>query len=215
MSNSGLLKVVSNNGNGLVTDNNVSHDDVKNVMTLIKEYISSGNDNALQQMTEQLNKSPGLITFLFPSQLHKEYEKLKVEDLKVLFKGRKQMLETITGFQLTAARHMSEMIINSHAISYESQLSQLAIDKRAELAQYSQKKFDEMSKVFDESRIEFGNRLEILDLECERHKGLERFHLRFKQNIDFTTDLFFDIIEDLYEGVRTDLKNKLSKYVPS
>ena len=198
--------------NQIVTNSNISGDELQEISQNTREYMKTSNNQVLQMITEKVNGRQGLLGILFPSKIQKEHEKQTIEQMRSLFKGRKEMIEAVLNLQLTMAKHFTEMMIASKLQQWEGQLSLQAMQIRTDLTAFSQIKFNEMKTVFDKSRIEFGDRQAYLESECERHKNLDYLYKRYKHNLEFETDVFFDMIEELLTGFKDALKNKLSKY---
>jgi RNA binding exosome subunit len=197
------------------TYNEISNTEVQEFSQDIRACLKDSSNQNLQKVTDRINERPHLFNFLFPGKIRKEGERLAVEELKNDFRRRQDMLEAVFNFQITMAKKMSEMMIASKMIAWEGKLTEQAMQCQADLTAFSQIKLNEMKDVFDESRVSFGNKLEFLDAECERHRHLEYYYKRAKRNLEYETDIFFDTIEELLSGFKNALNNKLSEYKAS
>jgi hypothetical protein len=198
--------------NEIAIQNELSHKELQEISDNTREYLKTSNNEVLEMITEKVNARPGLMGVLFPSKIQKEHEKLTIEQMKSLFKGRQDMLGAVLNLQLTLAQKMSEMIITRKVQEWGRDLSIQQMQIITELTMFSQLKLKDMKAVFDESRITFGERMAQLDADCEKYKAIEYLYNNYKKNLIHETDIFFSLIQKLYTGFNDALENKISEY---
>jgi hypothetical protein len=224
---SALLKVVDADvrkmDDSIAMNNDISSSEAKDITANIREYMRSGSNQVLTELTEKLNEKPRLRDLIFPTKFKQEYDKLKTTELQIAMKGRAEMLEAVLNLQLSMAKQMSERIItyNIHrweeqiriqGIEIEKRLAILSMQTHTELTAFSQQKFMEMKNHFDESKKGFAEKQDALFSDCDKYKHIPSLHARYKQNLEYEIDVFFGMTEKLLAGFQDALEKKLSDY---
>jgi hypothetical protein len=177
----------------------------------LQSAIQSGSNDALQAVNFELNRRPGLISLLFPGKVLKQNEELTIQNMKDVYEIRQNLLKAWVNVQLELTKNEGQMIIKSKLQGYEGELSQQAMQIRAELAHFSQKKIADMMDAFDRSTSEFAERIDRQTKEAEKYKDNTFLYQKLKQNLEKEAEMFFKTIEELLNGFREALKDKLNQ----
>lgn len=190
--------------------NGTTEEDLQVVSAKMKEYVSTESEAVLEVITEKLNERPGLIGALFPSKVKKEHDKLTIQKMKNLFEARENMLSVYTNTQIELARKAGDKMIESKIMQYDGELIEQAMIMQKNLTSLAQININEMSEVFKKSRESFSDR---------RIEQLTKFH-KIKdidptgyqsqiKSLDTEQVIFMETIDDLLNGFKDSLKNKL------
>jgi hypothetical protein len=190
--------------------NGATEEDLQVVSDKMKEYVSTESEAVLEVITNKLNERPGLIGALFPSKVKKEHDKLTIQKMKNLFEARENMLSVYTNTQIELARKAGDKMIESKIMQYDGELIEQAMLMQTSLTSTAQVNINEMSKVFQKSRESFSDR---------RIEQLTKFHKTKDidptgytaqiKSLDTEQVIFMETIDDLLNGFKDSLKNKL------
>jgi hypothetical protein len=200
--------------NSLLKTNGVNNDDSKSLQVVaqnLQTVIASGNNEAMQAVSYELQRRPGLFGILFPGKILKENEELTVQNMKDMYQSRKNLLDAWVNVQLELTKNEGQMIIKSKLQGYEGELSQQAMQIRTELTEFSQRKIAEMMDTFDRSTQSFAERIDRQTQDAEKYKNNSLLYTKLKQNLDKEMDMFFTTISELLDGFKEALSNKLNQ----
>jgi len=200
--------------NSLVKTTGAGGDEAKSLQNVAKNLqtvIESGNNDAMQAVSFELQRRPGLFGILFPGRILKENEELTVQTMKDMYQTRQELLKAWVNVQVELTKNEGQMIIKSKLQGYEGELSQQAMQIRTDLTEFSQRKIAEMMDTFDRSTATFAERLDRQTQEAEKYKDNSFLYNRLKQNLEKEADMFFTTISELLDGFKEALKNKLNQ----
>jgi len=159
--------------NSLLKTNDVNNDDSKSLQVVAKNLqtvIATGNSEAMQAVSYELQRRPGLFGILFPGKILKENEELTVQNMKDMYQTRQNLLNAWVNVQLELTKNEGQMIIKSKLQGYEGELSQQAMQIRTDLTEFSQRKISEMMDTFDRSTQTFAERIDRQTRDAEKYK---------------------------------------------
>ena len=203
MEKQSLVNIGSDNGN--------SSDSLKVLADNFKAMIENRSDEAAQAVDFELRRRPGLIGLLFPGKILKENEEFAIQNMKDVYQSRQEMFKAYVNIQMEILRNEGQMIIKSKLQKYEGELSQQAMQIRTDLTEFSQRKIAEMMDTFDRSTASFAERIDRQTKEAEKYKDNESLYDGLNKNRQKQMDMFFSTIEELSEGFRESLKDKLNQ----
>jgi hypothetical protein len=191
--------------------NDAESKSLQNVETNLKSVIVSDNNDAMQAVSFELQRRPGLVGLLLPGRILKENEEITVQTMKGIFQRRQDMLKAWVNVQIELTKNEGQMIIKSKLQGYEGELSQQAMQIRTDLTEFSQRKISEMMDTFDRSTTTFAERLNRQTQEAEKYRDNPFLYDRLKHNLEKEADMFFTTISELLDGFKEALKNKLNQ----
>jgi hypothetical protein len=200
--------------NSLLKTNDVNNDDSKSLQVVAKNLqtvIATGNSEAMQAVSYELQRRPGLFGILFPGKILKENEELTVQNMKDMYQSRKNLLDAWVNVQLELTKNEGQMIIKAKLQGYEGELSQQAMQIRTDLTEFSQRKITEMMDTFDRSTQAFAERIDRQTQDAEKYKNNSLLYTKLKENLDKEMDMFFTTISELLDGFKEALSNKLNQ----
>ena len=177
----------------------------------LKSFIQTGNDNALQAVTAEVRRRPGLFGLIFPGKILRENEELTIQNMKDMYKVRQDMFNSYVAVQMERIKLEGQMMIQSKLQGYEGQLSKQAMQIRTELTEFSQRKILEMGEIFHNSTAVFAERIDKQTQEAEKYKDNSLLYSKLKQNLDNEMEMFFETIDKLRSGFTEALNNKLNQ----
>jgi predicted XRE-type DNA-binding protein len=190
--------------------NGATEEDLQVVSAKMKEYISTESEAVLEVIKDKLNERPGLIGALFPSKVKKEHDKLTIQKMKNLFDARENMLAVYTNTQIELARKAGDKMIDSKVMQYDEELIEQAMIMQKNLTSLAQININEMSEVFKNSRESFSDRRIEQLVKFEKIKDIDPtgYGAQIK-SLDSEQIIFMETIDDLLNGFKDSLKNKL------
>jgi hypothetical protein len=201
--NSSLSKITETNNDGAKSLQGVA----KNLQTVIE----TGNNDAMQAVSYELQRRPGLFGILFPGKILKENEGLSVQNMKDMYQTRQDLLKAWVNVQLELTKNEGQMIIKSKLQGYEGELSQQAMQIRTDLTEFSQRKISEIMDTFDRSTQTFAERIDRQTRDAEKYKDNSLLYNKLRQNLDKEMEMFFMTISELLDGFKEALSNKLNQ----
>ena len=203
MEKQSLVNIGSDNGN--------NSDSLKVLADNFKAMIENRSDEAAQAVDFELRRRPGLIGLLFPGKILKENEEFAIQNMKDVYQSRQEMFKAYVNIQMEILRNEGQMIIKSKLQKYEGELSQQAMQIRTDLTEFSQNKIAEMMNTFDRSRASFLERIDRQYKDAEKYKDNGFLYENLKKNLDKEIQMFFSTIEELLDGFKEALHNKLNQ----
>ena len=198
------------NASVMVNANEGVTDSLQIVQGNLQSYIKNGNDESLEAVALELRRRPGLFGIIFPGRILRESEELTIQKMKDMYKTRQTLFETYTNVMVEQIKNQGQMLIKSKLQGYEGELSQQAMQIQTNLTEFSQVKLAEIQNTFARSRANFAERIDKQMKDAEKYKGNTVLYAKLNANLEKEIDTFFGTIEELLDGFRESLKNKLN-----
>ena len=203
MKTQSLVNIGSESGNDSDTLQVLAHN--------FKAMIENRSDEATAAVEFELRRRPGLIGLLFPGRILKENEEFAIQNMKDVYQTRQEMFKAYVNIQMEILRIEGQMIIKSKLQKYEGALSQQAMQIRTDLTEFSQRKIAEMMDTFDRSTTAFAERIDRQTKEAEKYKDNEFLYEGLRKNLQKEAEMFFSTIDELLNGFKESLSNKLNQ----
>lgn len=175
--------------------------DLKTIADKLQTYIGVKDDAILKEVTDALNKQPGFLDRLFPSELDKERNRMTVESMRVLFENKMRFFKFYCDIRLEAANRLADALIKS-----------VGMDLQTKLAKFAQERIAELRHAIALNRKEFLEDIkpQLISLEQE-YKDFPELYEPAHASIVKEIQTFFESVSALLEGFIENLTSRVSE----
>ncbi|QTA82309.1 Uncharacterized protein dnl_46830 [Desulfonema limicola] len=188
----------------LITKNDGFADELYLISEKLEQYMENENNTLLQEITNDMNKHPGLIALIFPSALQKAEDKISIEKMRLIYKRKEIFFEFYSNLKLEIARRMADALITP-----------VGMDLQTRLAEFASKKIDEFSETIGQSRKGFMQTMAPQFQELETYKHIPELYEPAYQSMKNEVSIYFETIKELMQGFLDNLRKKASESEPT
>ncbi len=174
--------------------------DLNLIAEKLEQYLGCENDRFLREITEELNKQPGLLARIFPSAAQKEENRLTVEKMKMIFHKREIFFEFYANVKLEIARRLADALA-----------APIGMELQTRLAGFANEKIEEISETIASGRRKFLQNMKSQFLELEQYRDIPVLYEYAGASMKTEVEIYFKTIQKILEGFIENLERKVSE----
>jgi hypothetical protein len=166
----------------------------------LKTLLRDESEQALQTATAMIQRNPGILQRIFPDALQKESRDIAVHQLRQVASNKRTLLEAYSKVQLEIVAQEGDVVMKSHALHV-----------RGYLAAFAMEKFEQLSQTLADSQSRFMSNYVPREQEIEQYSSSPELYKRAHTALLHQLDVYFDTIDELLDGFKTALSNRVPK----
>ncbi|MGE0083227.1 MAG: hypothetical protein AB7S75_02270 [Desulfococcaceae bacterium] len=174
--------------------------DLNLVAEKLEQYLGSENDRFLREITDELNKQPGLLSRIFPSAVQKEDKRLTVEKMRMIFHKRELFFEFYSNVKLEIAKRLADALVIP-----------IGMDLQTRLAGFANEKIEEISETIASGRRKFLHNMKSQFMELEEYRDIPVLYEHAHESMKTEVEIYFKTIKKILEGFIENLERKVSE----
>jgi len=183
----------------MVTAGDNPTQDLMEVSTAMKTYISNENDSVLEMAVARMNQNPSLWRRMFPDAFDREQKKITLDRVRSAYAAKKGFLDAYVNVQMDIARRRGDALIAA-----------VGMDLRAKLAVFAKEKIDGLTQTLIASKDNYYQRIAAHMRGLQQYADIPELHDSARQSAVREIKSYLEWVEGLREGFTDALKAKVA-----
>jgi hypothetical protein len=166
----------------------------------LEQYLGSENDRLLQEITEDLNRHPGLLARLFPSEIREEEKRLSIEKMRMIYEKKEMFFEFYSNVKMEIAKRLADALV-----------APIGMDLQSRVAAFASEKMEEISEITASGRKKFMENMKKQLQELEEYRDFPELYEPARASMKQEITIYFESVRELLQGFIEHLEQKVSE----